>query len=100
MPENVDIVKNLREEIPIVHADPVQITQVFINLCMNAIQAMPDGGQLTIESDVFHSDWVSVSFTDTGSGIPEENMDRLFEPLFTTKAKGIGLGLAITKSFV
>jgi signal transduction histidine kinase len=72
---------------------------------------MPEGGRLTVEtSEVSDSPllsgegpgvrWVAVSITDTGVGIPQENLDKLFEPLFTTKAKGIGLGLAVTKTLV
>jgi signal transduction histidine kinase len=61
---------------------------------------MPTGGQLTIKSEREGPDWVSVSIADTGVGIPEEDMEKLFEPLFTTKAKGIGLGLAIVKTIV
>ncbi|MCK4965114.1 MAG: hypothetical protein KAS54_08520, partial [Dehalococcoidia bacterium] len=84
--------------LPIILADPDQLGQVFINIILNAIQAMPEGGQLVIKSEVPGPKWVDISFTDTGVGIPKENMRKLFEPLFTTKAKGIGLGLAITKN--
>ena len=61
---------------------------------------MPEGGQLVIKSHVQGSDMVAISFTDTGVGIPEENLDKIFEPLFTSKAKGIGLGMAISQTFV
>ncbi|MBA7631359.1 Adaptive-response sensory-kinase SasA [subsurface metagenome] len=98
VPENVEVVMHLDETLPIILADPGQLGQVFINIILNAIQAMPEGGQLVIKSEVPGPKWVDVSFTDTGVGIPKENMRKLFEPLFTTKAKGIGLGLAITKN--
>ena len=91
-------------------ADPDQLRQVFGNLILNAIQAMskcPDGGagrpergQLVVKSEAPSPEWVTVSFTDTGAGIDEETLGKVFEPLFTTKAKGIGLGLALTKSLV
>ncbi len=100
VPENVEVVRHLDETLPIILADPGQLGQVFINIILNAIQAMPEGGQLVIKSEVPGPKWVDVSFTDTGVGIPKENMRKLFEPLFTTKAKGIGLGLAITKTMV
>jgi signal transduction histidine kinase len=61
---------------------------------------MPDGGNLTVTSLVPEAGSVAVSVSDTGTGITEENKKRLFEPLFTTKAKGIGLGLVVTKSIV
>ncbi len=89
-------------EIP---ADSDKLSIVFDNIIRNAIQAMPEGGQLVIKSEMSDTDEPSergilVSFADTGVGIPEENMPRLFEPLFTTKSKGIGLGLAIINSLV
>jgi signal transduction histidine kinase len=61
---------------------------------------MPEGGQLIIKSEAQESGWVAVSITDTGVGIPEANIEKIFEPLFTSKAKGIGLGMAISKTFV
>jgi C4-dicarboxylate-specific signal transduction histidine kinase len=71
----------------------------------NAIQAMPEGGQLLVETSVVsenssQSGWVAISIADTGVGIPKENLDKLFEPLFTTKTRGIGLGLALVKNLI
>jgi signal transduction histidine kinase len=105
VPENVEVVSQLDEALPIILADPDQLAQVFGNLILNAIQAMPEGGQLVVKtSEVSEklpkSEWVAVSIADTGVGIPEENLGKLFEPLFTTKAKGVGLGLAVVKSLV
>ncbi len=100
VPENVKVVMHLDETLPIILADPGQLGRVFINIILNAIQAMPEGGQLVIKSEVPGPKWVDVSFTDTGVGILEKNMRKLFEPLFTTKAKGIGLGLAICRTMV
>ena len=57
-------------------------------------------GQLEIKSEYLDPNWIAISVTDTGVGIPPENLDKLFEPLFTTKAKGIGLGLALVKMLV
>ncbi len=67
---------------------------------LNAIEAMPKGGRLVMTSKAPSPEWVAVSFIDTGVGMPEENLGQLFEPLFTTKAKGIGLGMAVTKTLV
>jgi signal transduction histidine kinase len=100
VPENVEVVSQLDGRLPIILADSDQLGQVFGNIILNAVQAMPEGGQLIIKSQVPSPEWVAVSFMDTGVGIPEENLGRLFEPLFTTKAKGIGLGMAVTKTLV
>ena len=100
VPENIKIVRQLEKTFPTILADPDQLDRVFGNIILNAIQAMPEGGQLTVKSEALSQEWGAISFSDTGNGIPEENMGKLFEPLFTTKAKGIGLGLAISKSFV
>jgi PAS domain S-box-containing protein len=100
VPGNVEVVSQLDEALPIILADPGQLAQVFGNIILNAIQAMPEGGRLLVKSEIPTPEWVAVSFADTGAGIPEENLGKLFEPLFTTKAKGIGLGLAVTKTLV
>jgi PAS domain S-box-containing protein len=107
----VAVVSQLEEGLPIILADPDQLAQVFGNIIHNGIQAMPKGGQLVVKTlEVSDSPllggegpgvrWVTVSFTDTGVGISEENLKKIFEPLFTTKSKGIGLGLAVTKTLV
>jgi signal transduction histidine kinase len=90
----------LGENLPIILGDPVHLGQVFGNIFSNAIQAMPEGGHLTIKSEVPSNGLIEISTKDTGVGIPEDNLVMIFEPLFTTKAKGIGLGLAITKTLV
>jgi signal transduction histidine kinase len=96
----VVIVSQLDEALPGVQADPDQLRQVFENIILNAIQAMPAGGRLLAESRTASAGWVAVSIGDTGVGISPEKKPRLFEPLFTTKAKGVGLGLALTKMLV
>ncbi len=100
VPENVEVVEELGETLPTVLADPGQLTQVFENLIQNAFQAMPEGGQLTVKSETPSAEWVTVSCTDTGAGMDDETSQKVFEALFTTKAKGIGLGLALCKTFV
>jgi len=106
VPENVEVVTQLDESLPIVLADPDQLTQVFGNIILIAIQAMPDGGQLIVKTSEVSGKpprsekWVAVSIADTGVGISEENLKKLFQPLFTTRAKGIGLGLALVKTLV
>lgn len=75
-------------------ADPNQLKEALRNLIINAVQAMPEGGVLSLVAQPEPSDRVSISVRDTGVGIPPENLDRIFTPFFTTKAKGSGLGLA------
>jgi signal transduction histidine kinase len=99
LPENVRVIHSLSDSLPALSADPDQLGLVFDNIVLNAVQAMPEGGTLTIETQA-SAGWVSISFTDTGVGIPSENLDRIFEPLFTTKSEGIGLGLALIKMLV
>jgi signal transduction histidine kinase len=98
-PENIKLATTIPSDFPPVFVDNRQISQVLVNLVTNACQAMPEGGKLSISAQA-KKDKVQVSFTDTGSGISKENMKNLFEPLFTTKARGIGLGLAVSKNLV
>ncbi|MEM3430645.1 MAG: ATP-binding protein, partial [Candidatus Bathyarchaeia archaeon] len=98
IPENIKVTLNVDRETTL-KVDPDLIRRLFTNLITNAIQAMPDGGQLTIKTSKNDRE-VSISFQDTGVGIPEENINRLFDPFFTTKAKGQGLGLSICKRIV
>jgi len=97
-PKNVHLI-DLTESTPAIKIDADKMTRVFINLIKNAIDAMPNGGKLTITSEKM-SGKVKIAFADTGLGISEENLKKLFGPLFTTKAKGMGLGLAICKRIV
>jgi len=99
VPENVKVVKELGADLPNVMTDPDQIRQVFVNLSLNAIQAMAEGGEFKI-STRREGDFIETQFSDTGCGIPEEDLKRLFDPFFTTKAKGIGLGLAVTQGII
>ncbi len=97
--DDIDFEMDLEADLPEVMVDTNQIVIAIKNLVRNARDAMPDGGVLTIS---FTSDeqTVSIHVADTGSGISPENLDKIFEPLFTTKARGMGLGLSITKAIV
>jgi PAS domain S-box-containing protein len=99
LPEDVRIITDIDPNLPPVFVDPIQIEMVLDNLVTNAYQAMPGGGQLTVSART-DEDKVRLSVQDTGTGISPENMAKLFEPLFTTKARGIGLGLALSKKLV
>jgi signal transduction histidine kinase len=101
--ENIKLEKKSEAHLPLILADFDKIQQVLINIIMNAIQAMPDGGNLTIATSVAKGirigespkDTVRIDIRDTGVGITKENMRKLFTPFFTTKEKGKGVGLGL-----
>jgi signal transduction histidine kinase len=97
--ENIELIKKLDAGLPEINVDPDQIKQVLVNIITNAVQAMPEGGKLLIGAREKNK-FLEVEVTDTGCGIPQESIDKIFDPLFTTKAKGIGLGLAVCKSII
>jgi two-component system NtrC family sensor kinase len=101
--QNIRIIRNLGPQLPILLLDANQVQQVFMNILLNAADAMPQGGTLTITSNYVPGDsFLQIKFTDTGCGIPEENLTQIFDPFFTTKAdkKGTGLGLAVSYGIV
>ncbi len=97
---NIVVVKVLNP-LPEIQADPAHMKQVFLNLFVNACEAMEEGGTLTIQSD-YHQDTntVTISVRDTGIGIDEKDRARIFDPFFSTKAKGTGLGLSVVNGIV
>ncbi len=95
---NVNIVTEI-QDLPEAEGKAGQFKQVFLNLILNAVQAMTDGGQLHVIAEAC-DDWVTCRFIDNGPGIPKENLERIFNPFFTTKQEGTGLGLAITSRIV
>jgi signal transduction histidine kinase len=121
IPENIEFQTDLPETLPKAQVDPLQMGQVFQNLITNAVQAMPNGGFVRVSARKvretrkeervnkknnldpwtstldFYGDYIEISITDNGEGIAAENMGKLFQPLFTTKSRGIGLGLAIAQ---
>jgi PAS domain S-box-containing protein len=99
-PEHVTVSLDLPPDLPQVRVDPRQMVQVVGNLVTNACQAMPEQGTLTLRVKRFDGGMVGIIVTDTGVGISPEHMSKLFEPLFTTKPRGIGLGLAVCKKLV
>ena len=96
IPENIKVSVKIRRDYPKIVTDPLFIKRILTNLVTNAIQAMPDGGKLTIRASKTQED-ILISVQDTGVGIPKEHQDKIFRPLFTTKAKGQGLGLPVCK---
>ncbi len=104
---NIEIARNYSTDLPEIEVDPTQMEQVFINLLVNACQAMPAGGRLTItmKTDARHGQVVT-TIQDTGCGIPEENLGKIFDPFFTTKNQehngiaGTGLGLSVSYGII
>ena len=94
----VNVIKNYTEQLPPVLGSITRLQQVFLNLFMNARDAMPSGGMLEVRTGA-HNGSVAVEVTDTGSGIPPENLHRIFDPFFTTKATGRGTGLGLSVSY-
>lgn len=98
VPDNVRIVREFDANLPLVNVDASQVQRVFLNIISNAVAAMPKGGTLTIITE--GQGPARISFRDTGQGIAANILDRVFEPLFTTKSKGTGLGLATCRNIL
>lgn len=110
--KNVHVVRAYQPAIPRLHADGKQVGQVFLNLLLNAVQAMPNGGQITLQTalrDVSQAEgdapqalgrMVEVTLTDTGPGIPPHVLKEIFKPFVTTKRRGTGLGLSVSRRII
>ncbi|KAF0217291.1 MAG: integral membrane sensor signal transduction histidine [Geobacteraceae bacterium] len=101
--KNIEKRLELQEDLPPAYVDPKQIQQVFLNLILNAIQAMDVNGLLTVGTSLVEAEgrpWVRIRIADTGPGIPAQILEKIFTPFFTTKAQGTGLGLAICHKLV
>jgi signal transduction histidine kinase len=96
----VEVVLEIPADLPLIYADPLHVTQVLVNLITNAYQSMdnkmPNERELKV-SAIAESAMIKINVQDRGVGIPPENMKQLFQPLFTTKTRGIGLGLAVSR---
>ncbi len=113
IPERIEVSKKLREPLPLVEGDVSQMEQVIMNLVLNARDAMPDGGELTVKSDivpltprdidiganVMPGRYVNITVSDTGKGISSEDLPHIFDPFFTTKEKGKGTGLGLAMAY-
>jgi PAS domain S-box-containing protein len=110
MPARIDVETALAPELPMACGDENQFKQIVMNLCLNARDAMPDGGALTIRTCVdappahpaadARNAWVHLSIQDSGVGMPEDVRSRVFEPFFSTKENGTGLGLSVVQQIV
>src|SRR6202008_22401 len=94
----IHVVKNLGEDLPAVRGSANKLQQVFLNLFLNARDAMPTGGVLEVRTSA-HNGRVEIEVVDTGAGIPREHINRIFDPFFTTKASGRGTGLGLSVSY-
>ena len=100
VPTDIKVQMQIEDSFPQIKADLQLLKRVLINIVTNAVQAMPDGGKLTLTSQVNREGQVSVTVEDTGVGIPEEIKHQIFAPLFTTKPRGQGFGLAVCKRVI
>ncbi len=112
--EHTNIETHFDKNLPEIMVDADQIQQVFINIAINAIQAMPEGGNFEVSTALLSSaqsgafpdvldkknDWIWITFKDTGAGIPSDDIDKIFDPFFTKKGKGTGLGLSISQRII
>jgi signal transduction histidine kinase len=99
IPNKIKVKRGLAPNLPLICADPVQLSRAFHNILINAIQAMPKGGVLRVSTEA-SGEWVKLMIRDSGVGISPEHIKKIFEPLFTTKTKGIGLGLSLVKEYI
>ena len=93
------IKKNYQESLPDIMADSGMLYQSFLNILLNAMQSMPDGGRILVEVSA-NDHRVTIHFDDEGQGIPPENINKIWDPFFTTKEQGTGLGLGIVKNII
>ncbi len=103
LPKKIEIITEFTPHLPLLYADSTQLHQVFLNICVNARDAMPSGGMLIIRTEenslnaIDHQ--IHISLRDTGTGMDKKTMDRIFDPFFTTKEKGVGTGLGLAVAY-
>ena len=100
IPNRITVTTELDDQLPKILADQQQVHQIVDNIIRNGVQAMPDGGNLTVSTAQSGSEYVVITIKDTGQGMSAETLEKLFEPLYTTKATGMGLGMSVTKSLI
>jgi signal transduction histidine kinase len=102
--KQINLIKNYVSNLPFAQIDREQIKQVFLNILLNAIEATPEKGKITVKTQPFMKPsgepYVQIEFTDTGCGIPSDQLEEIFNPFFTTKITGSGLGLSISNQIV
>jgi signal transduction histidine kinase len=102
--KHIEIVKEYGQDMPLINIDKEQIKQVFLNILLNAIEATSENGKIAVKTRSFvkpgGEPYVQIEFTDTGCGIPAEHLEDIFNPFFTTKNTGSGLGLSISHQII
>jgi signal transduction histidine kinase len=102
--KQIDVIKSFSANLPPVQIDREQMKQVFLNILLNAVEATPEDGSITVKTRSFMKPggepYIQIEFTDTGCGIPREKLEEIFNPFFTTKSTGSGLGLSISHQIV
>jgi len=102
--KHIQVIKNYAQDLPLASVDREQIKQVFLNILLNAVEATPENGKITVATRPFlkpgGEPYIQIGFADTGCGIPPEYLEDIFNPFFTTKNKGSGLGLSISHQIV
>ncbi len=103
--DDIQVIKSLQDHLPFIRANKTEIRQLIWNVLMNAIQSMPNGGWVTIETgkdttDISAGQFLEIKISDNGQGIMENDLGKIFEPFYTTREKGTGLGLAIVNRIV
>ncbi len=97
----INITRDFDDDLPETMADPMQLQQVFLNIFLNAVDAMPDGGTISVKTSYEPAAAsIIIEISDTGNGISEELQNKIFQPFFTTKSRGTGLGLSISKRLI
>ncbi|MBP2239914.1 two-component system, sporulation sensor kinase E [Cytobacillus eiseniae] len=97
---NVQIISEYEKELPLIYCEPNQLKKVFINLIKNAIEVMPNGGNITVSMEISQDHFIHISIKDEGIGIPKNMLEKLGQPFYTTKEKGTGLGLMVTYKII
>ena len=100
--KKIRVVTDITPHLPMVYANYEELKQVFLNIVKNAYEAMPDGGELAIKACLRPDSQkdIEITFIDNGTGIKKENLNKLFNPFFTTKVRGTGLGLAVCRRII
>ena len=98
--KKITLIKKFNCSNPVLRLDAIQIKQAFLNIILNAIEAMPQGGTLSIKTQDKSPNQVEIIFKDTGTGISSKNLVHIFEPFYSTREKGTGLGLSIVHSII
>ncbi|MCA9733937.1 MAG: GAF domain-containing protein [Deferribacteres bacterium] len=98
--KNIQLTKCVPDKLPLVWADPVQLQQIFLNILLNASDAVPEGGKIKVQCGTTDDKFIEVKIHDNGSGLPDAVKKNLFVPFTSTKEKGLGLGLSIVKSLI